>query len=165
MGGLYMMQTKDSENFVVVNGTTYNEQTPQQVINWLETSRERGQRIRIFYGDTKTGRDWLEEYGTIGTVSRSTGSIKIPLLVANKRSIGGASILENNIVRITTKDSAGIIKDVYKHSEYHTPEFKIHDYGETFSVYADGRAHAAGFTSKEQAARYVCFMKGIRNSK
>jgi hypothetical protein len=34
----------------VVNGTSYKDSTPDKVIDWLEISRERKQRIRMFYG-------------------------------------------------------------------------------------------------------------------
>ena len=102
-----------------VNGTMYNVDTPDEVIQWLETSRERQQRIRIFYGDTVTGKDWCEVFDTIGCVGRSTGKHKIPLLIKSKRSLGGGAILDHCIVRITTKGSNGKIRTVYEHPKYH----------------------------------------------
>lgn len=36
--------------------------TDVKVARILEQSRLTGQRIRIFYGDVETGRDWLDEY-------------------------------------------------------------------------------------------------------
>lgn len=86
----------------VVNGTTYHEQTAPEVIRILENSRANRQRIRIHYGDTTTGRDWLEEFDVCRRVGRSTGSEKIPLLIASARSIGGPGILDHCIVKITT---------------------------------------------------------------
>ena len=57
-------------------------------------------RIRIWYGDTATGVSWLEEYDTIGTIGRSGGQVKIPLLLKNARSSGGGGILCHCIIRI-----------------------------------------------------------------
>jgi len=84
-----------------VNGTFYHEETPQEVIAILETNRiqfPRKNRIALHYGDTKTGRPWgdVEE----GYIGRSTGSIKIPLIINNRRSMGGSGILDHCILRI-----------------------------------------------------------------
>ena len=102
-----------------VNGSMYNVDTPDEVIKWLETSRERKQRIRIFYGDKVTGKDWCEVSDTIGYVGRLTGKYKIPLLIRNKRSLGGSVIFDHCIVKITTKDSNGKIRTVYEHPKYY----------------------------------------------
>ena len=34
-----------------------------------------GRRVRIWYGDTETGRSWNEEYEVTGTIGRSNGKI------------------------------------------------------------------------------------------
>jgi hypothetical protein len=97
----------NGKKYKVKNGTYYNINTPDKVIDWLETSRERKQRIRIFYG--KSGKCWNEEFDTIGYIGRSTGTIKIPLLIKSSRSIGGGAILDDCIVRIDTKGKNGIV--------------------------------------------------------
>jgi NADH:ubiquinone oxidoreductase subunit E len=38
-------------------GTWFHPKTPRQVRDVLETSRKRVDRVRIFYGDSRTGRD------------------------------------------------------------------------------------------------------------
>lgn len=111
------------KKYKVKNGTYYNINTPDKVIDWLETSRERKQRIRIFYG--KDGKAWNEEFDTIGHVGRSTGTIKIPLLIKNSRSMGGGAILDNSIVRIDTKGRNGKIVTVYIDSTIHFDHFSI----------------------------------------
>ena len=84
----------------VVNGTYYHDRTPHAVISILETARANGTRLKLFYGDVKTGRLWGDvETGYIG---RSPGPEKIPLAVYNRRSSGGPGILEHCIVRIET---------------------------------------------------------------
>jgi hypothetical protein len=62
-------------------------------------------RIIVDYGDIKTGKSWGETYDVSGYVGRSTGSIKVPLLVHNSRSLGGGAMLDHCI--LTVKTSAG----------------------------------------------------------
>lgn len=54
--------------YKVANGTFYNANTNDKVIRVLENSRMNNKRIRIFYGDTETGRDWMEVYDTISVI-------------------------------------------------------------------------------------------------
>jgi hypothetical protein len=82
------------------DGTAYKKETPQKVREILEESRTQKKRIRIFYGDTKTGEEWGDVENCI--VGRSYGGkISIPLAIKTRRSTGGGSILDDCIVRIT----------------------------------------------------------------
>lgn len=107
----------DTKQYKVVNGTSFHTETPDAVCNIL--ARYCGnwnQRVRIFLGDTKTGKDWFESYDTIGYIGRSCGTVKIPLLIRNTRSMGGGAILDHCIVKITVDK-----KTVYQHPNYHCP--------------------------------------------
>jgi hypothetical protein len=141
--------------YKIINGTAYHINTPDRVVNILEQSlnSKRGQRIRIFYGDEKTGRDWLEEHDTIGFIGRSTGSIKIPLLIKTSNSYGGGALLDDNIVKITIDKTT-----VYQHPNYHTGSIEIKDK----SVFVNGE-NVANFNTIIQAQNYVEFLKGNRN--
>lgn len=86
--------------YKIVNGTYYNENTPDQVINVLERVRQNGIRITLDYGNTSNGESWNEVYDIHGYIGRSTGEIKIPLLIHNNRSIGGIAILDHCIIGI-----------------------------------------------------------------
>jgi len=99
-----------------INGTFYHLETRQNVINVLENARLNNYRIRVHYGDTSTGRDWNEMHYVTGYVGRSTGSIKIPLLVYNKRSYGGGAMLDHCIVKITESKGKRVL---YQHPLYH----------------------------------------------
>src|SRR5205807_9933210 len=81
--------------YQIVNGTAYHAETPQKVIDILERARDNRWRLTIDFGDTKTGASWHEIYDTSGYIGRSTGSIKIPLLVHNARSYGGGALLDH----------------------------------------------------------------------
>jgi len=56
-------------------------------------------RLRIIYGDTKTGKPWGDI--DVGYVGKSTGDIPIPLLVKKSSSRGGSAILVTSIVAVT----------------------------------------------------------------
>jgi len=88
-----------------VDGTFYDKRTNKKVIEVLERVRKDGVRIVVDLGDTKTGESWNEVYDISGTIGRSTGKIKIPLLIHNKRSLGGGALLDHCIIGI--KESRG----------------------------------------------------------
>jgi hypothetical protein len=144
-----------------VNGTSYDTRTPEDVVRVMESARKNRTRIHISLGDTVTGRDWLEEFETHGYVGRSTGPIKVPLLVANRRSMGGGEILTHCIVRI--RESAGG-RMIYRHPAYDHGNIAIRRKGEAVTlpdgrvlavdVLRDGEVHAA-FENVAQARRWL----------
>lgn len=151
---------------IVSSGIAYHAKTPDEIIEILEQARKNGKRIRLFYGDTKTGLDWCEESDTIGYVGHSTGEIKVPLLLSRRNSIGGGAILDHCIVRITIDKY-----DVYRHPNYHLPEFSI-DYDKTsfteqpyFVTNKNKNQIVAKFKTEKQAIKWLAFIKGERNLK
>ena len=112
-------------------------------------------------GDTDTGWDWLEEFETHGYVGRSIGPVKVPLLVANRRSLGGGAILTHCVVRIRTSSGGRVL---YQHPQYHHGSLEIRQKAEpmtlqdnrvlTVDVLRDGEPHVA-FESVEKARRWV----------
>ena len=76
------------KNYQTINGTSYDERTPDQVVAVLESARRDRTRLHISLGDTESGKDWLEEFEAHGYVGRSTGRIKVPLLLAG--GLGGS---------------------------------------------------------------------------
>lgn len=84
------------------SGTAYRCETPERVIEILESARISRDRLRIQYGDRETGRAWDDE-PTACYVGRSTGRIKIPLTILTARSLGGCAMLDNHIIRIERK--------------------------------------------------------------
>lgn len=154
----YISEKLDNGNTIdykIINGTAYHVATPDSVVNLLEQSLKShgGQRIRVFYGDKDTGKDWLDEYDTIGFIGRSTGKIKIPLLVKRNDSHGGGAVMDDCIVKITIDKTT-----VYQHSNYHIGDIEI----KGSSIYIDGKIQA-NFESPVKATNYVEFLKGNRN--
>jgi hypothetical protein len=118
-------------NYKVLNGTYYRENTPDAVVEALEVARKYGDRVSFRYGDTATGRDWLDLYDVSGTVSRSCGSVKIPLLIKTARSTGGGSILTDCIVKLVVNG-----RIAYQAPTYRAPVIDIQH------STADGYSHA-----------------------
>lgn len=65
-------------------------ETLEEVLNKLYKNQK---RVRIFYGDPQTGKDWCELHDTQGVVSRSTGKTPVYLLVNRNSSLGGGLFL------------------------------------------------------------------------
>lgn len=144
--------------------TWFDHRTSVPVQNALELSRLNGNEIRVFYGDTSSGKDWLEESDIAGRVSRSTGTLKVPLLIKGN-SIGGSAILSNSIVRIIDISSG---KELYSHDNYHLPELAlsfnklIKDLNyEVLVKNSEGLFEVqARFNSKSLAEEFISFLKG-----
>lgn len=144
-----------------VNGTNYDQRTPDEVVRVLENARLNRQRLHISLGDTTTGLDWLDEFGSHGYVSRSMGPVKVPLLVANRRSLGGGAILDHCIVRIRTSAGGRML---YQHPQYHHGQLEIRRKAEPVTlpdsrvlivdVLRDGELHAS-FETVAKARRWV----------
>lgn len=76
--------------------TYYHPETPTDVIIALERAIADGLRVRIWYGDAKTGRSWGPGEVEAGTVGRSHVT---PIVRRTSRSRGRV-ILEQHIVKI-----------------------------------------------------------------
>jgi hypothetical protein len=109
--------TTNGQNYKQLdNGTCYNQKADDKMIQLLEDIRLNETRCRFHWGDTKTGLDWGDDCDVKGRISRSTGSIKIPLLIPNRQSSGGGAILTDCIVKITTTKGNEVL---YEHPSYH----------------------------------------------
>jgi len=149
------------DTYKTVNGTSYHVGTPDAVIAVLEEARLNRTRLHISLGNSETGEDWLEEHDILGNISRSLGPTKVPLLIANRRSLGGGAILDHCIVRI--RESAGG-RILYQHPQYHHGRLVIRPKAEpidlpdsrrlTTDVLRDGELHAS-FENLAQTLRWV----------
>lgn len=149
------------KEFKVENGTFYDAKTPIEVVNVLEKARLNRTRLHISLGDATTGSDWLEENDVFGFVGRSMGPIKVPLLIHNRRSLGGGSILDHCIVRIRASAGGQVL---YQHPKYHHGTLEIRQKAApvtipggrvlTVDVLRDGMVHAS-FESFLKARKWV----------
>lgn len=121
-------------------------------------------RVRIFYGNVDTGEDYNEEWMNFGYIGQSMGTEKIPLLIANTRSIGGPAILTNCIVKITYASGGRVI---WEHPKYFCNPHIIQSSPEPGYAEEVIRKNqvVARFSKPGKAAMWVDFMEGRRNNK
>lgn len=115
--GIYITDSPSGHQYKVYEDTCYHIDTPDDIIKILHNIRQSGLRVRFHFGDIITGRDWNDEYDVTGTIGRSMGPYKIPLLIKTKRSYGGFSLLDHCIVKITTTIKP--YNTLYQHPTYH----------------------------------------------
>jgi hypothetical protein len=102
----------------------------------------------------------------MGTIGKSTGESKIPILLCNTRSFGGGAILDHCIIRI---DDVRARTTLYKHKKFHTNLYRSNN-----EVYEEKRSDGlisltptvvARFPDNLRASNYIEFMEGTRYSK
>jgi hypothetical protein len=151
------------------DGTCFDYLTPQAVVGVLEDARINHRRLRIFLGDTVTGKSWNEENDVVGYIGRSMGQIKVPLLLSNNRSSGGGSLLDNCIIKIVDVQTHCT---VYKHERFHQSEFvPVHEsdmpeyHAGVMEISKSARTLYARCKSIKSAERLAEFMNGTRMNK
>lgn len=140
-------------------GTAYDIGTLPEVCRVLEAARTSGASIRVWYGDTETGRSWMDEHDVSGTVARSTGPIRVPLLV-RPGATDGPQMLDHCIMKIISARRV-----LYEHPTFHQPVLRLVTPGDqpgfAATVHADSEVWAR-FRSASSARRYIDFMEGRR---
>jgi len=91
---------------------------PDHLIQHLEYFRKNGTRLRFYYGDIQTGRDYNEYYDIRGHLGFTTGDMKIPILVHNSRSYGGPALF-SHIVKAEVSKTKEVF---YIHPKYYLPK-------------------------------------------
>lgn len=154
--------------------TSFDFGTPpkvQRILLELWRTRDglrRPRRVRLFYGDPETGKDWNEENETTGYIGRSTGEKPILLLVHNARSLGGGAVRSANVVKIV---DIGTGETLYQHPNYHTALFEAVEgsdepgYGAQVWQIDDTRTLYANCKTFASAYRLAAFMEGKRHNK
>lgn len=162
-----------------IKETWFDPETPAKVRRILEQYRKSGEELRVFYGDTETGRSWMDENDVMGKIGRSCGTFKVPLLIENGEH-GGPAMLDHCVIRLMDVESG---KELYRHPKFSVPEMEIRstegqmahwhsteppqllsEMGYTHGVWAKGKSEAfenvANFKSYGKACQYVAFITG-----
>ena len=99
----------------------YHVETSAKVIEVMERARKNKERVKLYYGDAATGKDWNQEHDTTGKIGLSRGrDARYPILVYNSRSYGGGSILDHCIVKIKIEGRV-----YYQHPNYQQPILEV----------------------------------------
>jgi hypothetical protein len=145
----------------------FHNDTNEKVKSALQLARSGDLRVRIWYGDTVTGRAWLEEHDVLGYIGVSTGKIKAPLLIPRQNSMGGGALLDHCIVRIMTTSG----RTLYKHPNFEsgTEGARIvrgtRNPGFPFGVRNPTGEIFATFSTEQKAKNWLAFMRGERFQK
>lgn len=138
--------------------TYFDPHTPAKVRQILERYRLSGSRIRLVRGDPQTGRDWVEENDLVGTIGRSMGPMRVPLLISAGEYSGGA-ILTACIVRLIDWDTQ---RELYRHPSYQAPAIELKQglvASLPWEVIVNGGVHAR-FSDDGRAGAYIAFLRG-----
>lgn len=101
-------------------------------------------------------------------LGRTTGNIKIPILVKNSRSWGGGAVLVGAIIRI---DDIEDKRTLWKVPNFHVEDMKVYEiFGDKNYKYQVAKLSEdsgkwevqASFKTEKQAHNWVAFMRGKR---
>jgi len=142
----------------LMHKTYFDPGTDSKAAKVLESCRTHGRKIRLILGDTSTGEPWLEEHDVIGRIGRSTGSLKVPLLI-EAGECGGTAILCVCLLAIIDWGSGEFL---YRHAAYREADLSIQPSGNAdrpWNVLRRGEV-VASFGDIGQAGAYLAFMRG-----
>jgi len=124
----------------------------------LESRRQTGNKVRLVLGDTRNGEPWLSEYDVVGKIGRSGGSLKVPLLVEEGES-GGGAILTACVLHIIDWKSG---RTLYRHPTYREPDLSLQpsDTPERPWAVIHLNEVIARFSDISKACAYIAFMRG-----
>lgn len=138
--------------------TYFDPDTDAQVKAVLEQCRHLRGKVRLILGNTDTGLTWPDEHAVVGIIGRSTGSMKVPLLIEDGDT-GGGAILCACILAIIDWVSGDFL---YRHPAFQAPDLKLEQCqldSYRWEVTHQGKT-VARFQDLGKAAAYVAFMCG-----
>ena len=138
--------------------TYFDPGTDPKVARVLERCRQRDTLVRLILGNAGSGESWLDEYDVVGRIGRSTGSLKVPLLIVPGED-GGPAILTNCVLAVIAWQTGRFL---YRHPTFRAPELSIRpstEPGYAWDVLRDAQT-IARFQDIAHAGGYVAFMRG-----
>lgn len=154
----YQKATQAWRQSTLSRQTYFDPGTEPEVARVLESCRKADDKVRLVLGDTTTGESWLDEHDVVGTIGRSTGSLKVPLLVEDGEA-GGGAILTGCVLCIIDWRSGRVR---YRHAAYRVPDLSLQPTGDVgypwAVVHRDKKV--ARFQDIGKAGAYLAFMHG-----
>lgn len=138
--------------------TYFDPCTSLELAKVLEGCRKSKRKVRLVLGDTATGEVWLDEYDVVGTIGRSAGSLKMPLLIEDWES-GGGAILTACVLAVIDWQSG---RWLFRHTAHKHPDLDIRATGDVTRPWGVSRSQqaVARFQDIGKAGAYVAFMRG-----
>ena len=94
--------------------TYFDPGTSPEVVKVLEACRKKRCQVRLVFGDTRSGQSWFDEFDLVGRIGRSTGWLKVPLLIEAGDAEGGAILTACLLCIIDWQSGAAL----YTHKGY-----------------------------------------------
>ena len=138
--------------------TYFDPGTDPQAAAVLESRRQTGDKVRLVMGNTVTGEPWLDEFDVVGKIGRSSGSLKVPLLIEDGKSGGGAILTAYVLTMIDWKSG----RTLYRHPTYREPDLGLRpsdNPGHPWAVIHRNEV-IAQFKDMGKACAYIAFMRG-----
>jgi hypothetical protein len=138
--------------------TYFDPGTSAEVIKVLEACRKTRSQVRLIYGDTRSGQSWFDEFDVVGCIGRSTGWLKVPLLIEAGDDGGGAILTACLLCIIDWQSGAAL----YTHTAYQVPDLRLvptDDAGHPWGVQHQEN-ELARFLDIGKAGAYLAFMRG-----
>ena len=150
--GIYLKDKNEVEVYTQVDNC---------LMTTLSECYRQKRRIRVWYGDRKTGESWFEGFETTGCIVRSRrNSFNIPLILVNSRSWGGGALSIGSLIRV---DDIKARKTLWKVPNYYDKLELFHVKGNKLPWQVCGRSTTlACFETEEKAKRWIDFQQGRR---
>lgn len=154
----YLQATQAWGESALNRRTYFDPGTAPELARTLESCRKAGNKVRLVLGDTTTGESWLDEYDVVGTIGRSTGSLKVPLLIEDGQD-GGGAILTACVLCIIDWRSG---RTRYRHPAYQVLDLGIKPTDDAVHPWAVllHDKEIARFKDIGKAGAYLAFMRG-----
>ena len=138
--------------------TYFDPGTAPELAGVLEGCRKSNRKVRLVLGDPDTGEAWLDEYDVVGTIGRSAGSLKVPLLIEDGES-GGGAVLTACVLAVIDWQSG---RWLFRHAAYKHLDLDIRATGDAARPWVVSRSQqaVACFQDIGKAGAYVAFMRG-----
>lgn len=98
----------------------FDPRTPRDARVALDSARATRRKIRLHYGDPKTGLDKLVAQDVVGFVGAASWQLPYPILLSERNSHLGPRICELEVLRVVDVDGLCI---TYEHPRYKLPTF------------------------------------------
>ena len=138
--------------------TWFDPGTDPKAAKVLETCRSCERKIRLILGDTSTGEPWLNEHGVVGRIGRSTGILKVPLLIEPGAHSGGAILCACILALIDWESGEAL----YRLPAYREADLRIEPSGNVDRPWNVVQCEeiVASFRDIGKAGAYLAFMRG-----
>ena len=154
----YQAATRAWGQSALTHDTYFDPGTHPDVIKVLEACRKTRRQVRLIYGDTRNGQTWFDEFDVVGRIGRSTGWLKVPLLIEAGEAGGGAILTACLLCIIDWQSGAAL----YTHPSYQVPDLRLVPTGDGSHPWGveHQRNELDRFGDIGKASAYLAFMRG-----